>query len=168
MATETNAKDYQRERNKLRVDLAQAQKDRDEHFKEVVRKTDDFNRAVSERDEFRKLLEDTKMELAKANKCLRYHGLNKDSDYENANPPKVDGIVTSVLESGLIQISLGSDHGLRKGHILQISRIGGVQPVYVGRVEVVKTDPSASVCKIDPKYQQSNVMVNDRVSSKIE
>ena len=80
----------------------------------------------------------------------------------------MDGIVTSVLEAGLIEISLGSDAGLRKGHQLQVYRINGGQSIYVGRVEVVKTDPSKSVCKIDPKFQNSNIMVNDRVASKIE
>ena len=111
---------------------------------------------------------DVAKELAKADECLRYFNINKDSDYKNANAPKVDGLVTSVLESGLIEISLGSDDGLRKGHLLQVYRINGGQSTYVGRVEVVNTDPSKSVCKIDPKFQNSNIMVNDRVASKIE
>ena len=101
-------------------------------------------------------------------KPLRYFNINKNSDYKSKTPPKVDGVVTSVIGDGLIEISLGSDDGLRKGHQLEVYRMNGGQSTYVGRVEVVKTDPSKSVCKIDPKFQNSNVMVNDRVASKID
>jgi hypothetical protein len=167
-ATETNAKDYQNERDKLRLELAQAQKDRDEHFKETVRKTEDYTQAVNKIEQLQKQLEDAAKELAKDKEALRYFDINPDSNYKSKAPPKVDGIVTGVLESGLIQISLGSDDGLRVGHQLQVYRINAGQSTYVGRVEIVRTDPSASVCKVDPKYQNSNVMVNDRVASKLE
>ena len=58
--------------------------------------------------------------------------------------------------------------GLLKGHQLEVYRIGGGQSTYVGRIEVVKTSPDKSVCKIDPKFQNSNMMVGDRVASKID
>ena len=69
---------------------------------------------------------------------------------------------------GLVEISLGSDAGLMKGHKLEVYRTAGGQSTYVGRIEVVKTDPSRAACKIDPKFQNSNVMVGDRVASKID
>ena len=58
--------------------------------------------------------------------------------------------------------------GIRKGHQLEIYRIAGGQNTYVGRVEVVQTSPDKSVCKVDPKFQNGNVMVGDRVASKID
>ena len=67
-----------------------------------------------------------------------------------------------------MEISLGSDMGIRKGHHLEIFRIAGGQNTYVGRVEVVQTSPDKSVCKVDPKFQNANVMVGDRVASKID
>ena len=51
-ATQTNATDYRKQRDKQRTDLAQAQKDRDEHFKEVVRLTDDSTRRSTRRNSF--------------------------------------------------------------------------------------------------------------------
>ena len=83
-------------------------------------------------------------------------------------PPRVDGVVTATPGAGLVEISLGSDQGLRKGHRLEVYRIGGGQSTYVGRVEVVRTAATRSVCKIDPKYQNSNIMVGDRVASRID
>ena len=166
--TQKNCTDYRTQLDKLRVDLLNAVQDRDKIFIDLVKRNDELIQAVNKKDDLDKQLVEAAKELAKAKECLRYYDINMNSDYKNANPPKVDGIVTGVLESGLIEISLGSDHGLRKGHVLQVYRVNGGQSTYVGRVEVVKVDPSRSACKIDPKYQNSNVMVNDRVASKIE
>jgi hypothetical protein len=33
---------------------------------------------------------------------------------------------------------------------------------------VVKTSPDRAVCKIDPSFQKSNMMVSDRVATKIK
>jgi hypothetical protein len=167
-ATQKNCTDYRTQLDKLRVDLLNAVQDRDKIFIDLVKRNDELIQATNKKDDLDKQLVEAAKELAKAKECLRYYDINMNSDYKNANPPKVDGIVTGVLESGLIEISLGSDHGLRKGHVLQVYRVNGGQSTYVGRVEVVKVDPSRSACKIDPKYQNSNVMVNDRVASKIE
>jgi hypothetical protein len=169
-ATQKNATDYRQELERQRKDLADAQKDRDAHFKRVVELTDLLNQAVNDKEQLRKRTAELAKDLAKADEALRWHGLpDKNSDYKSKNPPNpLDAMVTSVNGDGLIEISLGSDAGLRKGHKLEVYRTSGGQNTYVGRVEVVKTDPSKSVCKIDPKYQISNIMVNDRVASKID
>jgi hypothetical protein len=167
-ATQTNSTDYLQQLKKQRTELAHAQQDRDKHFKEVVRLTDELNQAVNDKEQLRKRTADLAKDLAKADEALRYFSINKNADFKNANPPDVDALVTSVGEGGLVEISLGSDAGLRPGHILQVSRNSGGQLVYVGRIEVVKPYASKSVCKVDPKFQQSNVMVNDRVASKIK
>ena len=44
----------------------------------------------------------------------------------------VDGVVTATPGAGLIEISLGSDDGLIKGHKLEVYRIGGGHNAYVG------------------------------------
>lgn len=168
-ATQKNADDYRKERDKLRTSLSDSQQDRDKHFARVTELNDQLNQAVNDKEVLRKRMEDLTRDLAKAREAIRYHGLpNENTDYKSKTPPKVDATVTSVHGDGLIGISLGADAGLRKGHQLEIYRISNGQNVYVGRVEVVKTDPNESVCKINPKFQNSNVMVNDRVTSKIE
>jgi len=70
--------------------------------------------------------------------------------------------------AGLVEISIGSDQGLLKGHRLEVYRTSGGQSTYVGRIEVVSTAPDKAVCKIDPKFQNSNMMKWDRVASKID
>ena len=49
-------------------------------------------------------------------------------------------MITATPGAGLVEISLGSDQGLLKGHQLEVYRIGGGQSTYVGRIEVVQTD----------------------------
>jgi vacuolar-type H+-ATPase subunit I/STV1 len=167
--SQKNATNFQQERDKLRTEKIEAQRDRDAYFKKVVETTDLYNQSTNDNAQLRKRLADVTNDLVKADDEIRYFDLpNKNSDYKSKTPPKVDAIVTSVNGDGLIVISLGSDAGLRVGHKLEVYRVNGGQSTYVGRVEVVKTDPSNAVCKVDPKFQTSNVMVNDRVASKIE
>ena len=50
-------------------------------------------------------------------------------------------MIMATPGAGLVEISIGSDQGLLKGHKLEVYRIGGGQSTYVGRIEVVKTAP---------------------------
>ena len=167
-ATQKNSTDYRQQLDKLRTETLQSQQDRDAHFKKVVELTDQLNEAANEKEQLRKRMEDLSKDLAKARDALRYFDINENSDYKAKVPPRVNGHVTAALEHGLVEISLGSDDGIRKGHQLEIYRVGGGQNTYVGRVEVVQTSPDKAVCKVDPKFQNSNVMVGDRVASKID
>jgi hypothetical protein len=166
--TQKNTADYRVELDKKRTEVLEAQQDRDKHFKSVVTKTDDLHQAELERDLLKKRMEELAKDLAKARECLRYFDINENSDYKSKNAPRIDAVVTATPGAGLIEISLGSDAGLRKGHLLQVYRTIGGQNTYVGRIEVVKTASDKSVCKIDPKFQNSNVMVGDRVASKLD
>jgi hypothetical protein len=166
-ATQENADAYHKEVLGQRTAVEEARKDRDAHFKEVVRLTDALNQTANEKELLRKRTEDLAKDVAKADQVLRKFGFDKNKDYSNL-PPTVDGIITAAVGSGLVEISIGSDEGLMKGHKLEVYRIGGGQNTYVGRIEVVRTEPSRAVCRIDPKFQNSNMMVGDRVASKIE
>lgn len=167
-ATQKNATTLRQEVDKLRTGVLEAQQDRDAHFKEIVKLTDQLNQAANEKDQLRKRMEDLSKDEAKYREALRHFGINENADFKAKNPPKVDGVVTAALERGLVEISIGSDMGLRKGHVLEVYRVFGGQSTYVGRAEVVETSPDKSVCKMDPKFQNSNVMVGDRVASKID
>jgi hypothetical protein len=166
-STQTNSTDFRKERDGLRVEILQAQKDRDAHFKEVVRLTDELNQAVNDKEQLRKRTEDLGKDMAKADEVLRKFGLDKNKDYSTV-PPTVDGVILATPGAGLVEISIGSDDGLLKGHQLEVYRAAAGQSTYVGRIEVLKTAPDKSVCRIDPKFQNSNMMKGDRVASKIE
>lgn len=166
-STQANSTDFRKERDDLRVEILQAQKDRDAHFKEVVRLTDELNQAINDKEQLRKRTEDLGKDMVKADEVLRKFGLDKNKDYSSV-PPIVDGVILATPGAGLVEISIGSDDGLLKGHQLEVYRASGGQSTYVGRIEVVKTAPDKSVCRIDPKFQNSNMTKGDRVASKIE
>ncbi|MCE5303788.1 MAG: hypothetical protein LLF97_11875 [Planctomycetaceae bacterium] len=166
-ATQANATGYRKEVEQQRTKVAEAQQDRDAHFKEVVKKTDELNQAFNDKELLRKRTEELGKDLAKALQLLRKYGLDPNRDYSDV-PPKVDGLITATPGGGLVEISIGSDDGLLKGHRLEVYRSSGGQSTYVGRIEVVKTAPEKSVCRIDPKFQNSNMLKGDRVASKID
>jgi len=156
---------------KLRGDLDTANKqvdqsrqDRDAHFKEVVRLTDALHQAVNELKRLRARQIELAEDLAKANEVLRHFGLDANVSI-SGTPPDVDGVVLAVPRPDLVEISIGADDGLMKGHVLQVYRLTGSGPTYVGRIEVVKTEPDRSACKVDPKWQQSHVQRGDRVTA---
>lgn len=166
-ATQKNATKDRQELEVLRANLLKIDQEVAAHFKEIQRKTDELNQAVNDKELLRRRTTELLKDLTRARDALRINNIDEQAD-PGKTTPKVDGIVTSVAGAGLIEISIGSDDGLRKGHTLEVYRTSGGQSTYVGRVEVVSVEPSKAVCKIDPKFQNSNVQVNDRVRSKFE
>ncbi len=79
-------------------------------------------------------------------------------------PPPVDGIIESVGKDGLVQISLGSDDGIEKGHKLEVYRGGK----YLGRIEVWQTAPDSSVARILPEFRKGPIAKEDRVATRLD
>jgi hypothetical protein len=98
---------------------------------------------------------------------LRHFDLKPDMDISDT-PPRVEGKVNAVLSGGLVEISIGADSGVQKGHRLDIYRVAPTGNKYVGRVEVLKASPDKSVCKVLSSFQQSDVQKDDRVASKLD
>jgi hypothetical protein len=63
---------------------------------------------------------------------------------ERDPPAELSGIVTNVSRSRLIEVSVGSDDGVRNGHQLDVFD----QDRFVTRAVVLKTTPQRAVCKI--------------------
>lgn len=165
-AQANSSKSYE-ELKKLRADIATAQKERDDHFNGVVKLTDQVNQLENEKETLRLRNVDLAKDVGRADQLLRKLGYDKNRDYSEV-PPTVDGTILATTGAGLVEISLGSDQGLIEKHQLEVYRKAGGQNTYVGRIEVVKTSPDRAVCKIDAKFQQSNMMVGDRVATKIK
>jgi len=150
----------------LRAGITQAEGDRDNHFKEIVRLTDQVHQLVNERQRLLERQLTLSQDLGKAEKVLRHFGYTKDTSLD-ANPPSVDGIVTAVPQPDLCEISLGSDDGLMKGHKLEVYRQMGGANNYVGRIYVMSTTFDKAACKVDPQYLKSPIQRGDRVTSRL-
>lgn len=145
----------------LRNEIRTAQQDRDTQFAEVIRLTDELNRMEG----VRRDLEDRRQQLmvqnAKYKLVLDAHDLDEYSTVANI-PPKVDGIVLAV-SSKLIEISLGSDDGLKEGHQLDVYR----KNTYLGRVVIRKTAPDRAVAEVIKDYRKGTIKKGDHVATKL-
>jgi hypothetical protein len=81
-------------------------------------------------------------------------GLNPDRvqtvDPNKPNPPavQVNGKIEKV-EAGFVQLSLGTDHGLKKNHTLDVYRLQP-EPKYLGMVRIVDANFHNSVGRLIP------------------
>ena len=119
-ATVTLAK-YESENETLRTDMKTLLADRDAKFDQVVQLSNDLNAAKSEFTNLQERQGQLAAELANRRRVMNAVGLSENADVD-AIPPKVDGIVTAVNDTDLIEISIGFDDGLREGHKLDVYR----------------------------------------------
>ena len=133
--------------------------DRDAAFKTAVAQVDQLQAEIAR---LRRELEEAKADrVTKITRPLPREGV------EVPNPPKVEGLVLAVLEGGVIEISIGSDDGIKPGHQLEVVRMADAQGIYVGRVEVAKVAPDRAVCKTLPDFEKRKIAKGDRVYSKL-
>lgn len=120
-------------------------------------------------------LKDIGRELSKqyadAIEVLRKHDLKPVPSMYSGVPPTVDGLVTEVRPgnggNSMIEISIGEDDGLLKGHQLYVYRTAGGKSSLLGKVEVVATEPNKSACKVLSDFRQGNIQRDDNVATKI-
>ncbi len=147
----------------LRDEIRTAQQDRDEQFAAVVALTDQLNQARGEQARLAERNQQLIAQNATMSRVLERNGLTAETPVSHI-PPRLDGLVTEATSADLIEISLGSDDGLKKGHLLEVTR--GTQ--YLGRVEVVSTKPDVSVARILKPYQKGPIKRGDSVRTKVD
>ncbi len=145
----------------LRREIRQAHDERDGSFTRVVELTDSLNQSESQLKNVTDRRDQLKVQVKKLNKVLARNEIDPDED---TTPPRVDGIVLARGGDGLIEISIGSDDGLRKGHQLEVFR----RDRYLGRIEVIKIAPDKSVAKIIPQFRKGSIQESDRVATRIQ
>jgi len=151
-----------KETNQLRASLRDSQQARNEKFDQVVQLMD----KVAELEGVKKNLQEYEKQLltqvARQKRVLESRNLDEFTPVVDV-PPRVDGIVTAVGEKDLIEISLGSDDGLRAGHTLDVFRNNS----YLGRVKIVRTEPDKAVAEILGAYRKGIIRKGDRVATKL-
>jgi cell division protein FtsB len=167
-ATQNSLASLRKEVDELRTNIRNAQKERDEAFTTLVKTTDDLHQTANELAVLKQRNVQLGQQLADALAVLRKHGLEAIPARYEGVPPPVEGLVSAVTGSGMVEINIGSDDGLLKGHRLQVYRLGNGQSKYLGRIEVIQTEPDKAAAKILPEFEQGALQVGDRVASKIE
>jgi hypothetical protein len=146
----------------LRVALRDMQLGRDVVFDKVVELTDKKN----ELEGTSQVLSERNAELNRlhtlAMHVLTRNGIDLYTPVDN-KPPVVEGEILRVGEKDLLEISIGSDDGLQKGHTLEVYRNNS----YLGRVVVREASPDRAVVQIIPEFKKGIIKVGDRVATKL-
>jgi uncharacterized protein YlxW (UPF0749 family) len=146
----------------LRDEIRTAQQDRDDQFQQVVPLTDQLNQATGELNRLNERNAVLVAQNASLERVLERNGLTAETPVSHI-PPDLNGVVLESSNADLIEVSLGSDDGLKKGHLLEVIR--GSQ--YLGRLEVYTVKPDVSTARIIKEYQKGPIKRGDLVRTKI-
>ena len=91
----------------LREDIKTAETDRDTSFKKVVALTDELHNNVTEVLRLQTMNRSLVEQVAAANECIRYFGINLKT-YKDKEPPPLEGVVTDASQPEFVTVSLGS------------------------------------------------------------
>ncbi len=144
----------------LRKQIVVAREDRNQLFQKLVGTTDQFiqlqgtHQSVLERESA------VTSELSKARVILEKIDIRPET---LLTAPDVNGVVTAVSTTGLVEVSLGRDDGMREGFTLEAHRDGQ----YLGRLKVKTVADNKAVAEIMTGFQKGYIRAGDRVDSKL-
>jgi chromosome segregation ATPase len=146
----------------LRGDLRTTQQDLDKQFQQVVDLTESLNQAMGLQKELQERNQQAVLQIAQMKMVMDAHGLKPDTLVAHI-PPKVEAVVLEVSDKDLIEISIGSDDGIKIGHALEVFR----DNTYLGRIIIKKTAPDRAVGQIQKDLQRGQIKRGDRVTTKL-
>ncbi len=167
---DSNSKEIEERRREIEIlnqDLETAQGDRADYLKELAITINEMHDLAATRGDLETQNKELEASFQQAMNVLNQRGLQAEPDlYGETVPFKVSGTVDAIQEGprGLIIISLGSDDGLQVSHVLDVYR----EDTYLGKVEVVTTEPNRAVCRILPQFRQGTIQDGDSVTSQLD
>ena len=167
-AAQVNVTGLAEQVKQLRDSIRAAEKKQNEDFDKMKKMTEQMHQFASELSALKGTNQTLVADLQKYRKVLDLFGLKGDPELYAKVAPPVDGHVVAVSEpgTGLIELSVGSDLGIEKGQTLEVYRRDG--NAYLGRVEIVSTEPNKAVAKILPNLQKGTIQKGDRIASRLQ
>jgi hypothetical protein len=147
---------------KLRKEIRDTQQKIDANFDKVVTTTDQLHSAHGELERLQERLNQLTATLGIYKQKLTANGISPDAPLVDA-PPALKGLVTAVRGGDLIEVSIGSDDGLRVGHTIEVYR----DQTYLGRAQVLQTAPDRAVAKLLKDYRRGVVRADDQVATRL-
>ena len=156
------------ELNKANATNAELQKQgkqlQDEKMQAVINYNSEHDRNVRLLENMRQISQ--KLELAE--KKLQNLGSGVTvSESRNPPPEDVEGIILDTdAKTGLVTISIGSDHGISVGNTLEVFRIKP-EPKYLGTIRIVDAQAHQAVGRLTAAPRYGALAKGDIVASKI-
>jgi len=167
-AIQTSLAEKRKEVAAVRKELLEVHRARDEFFASVVKLRDEVNMATGELDRLKTRRDQMAEQITGLQRLLAYLGESEHTVENRATPPRrVEGRIVSLNSAEkLVEISLGSDDGILKGHVLEVFRLANT-PRYLGRVQVLRAEPDRAVAVIVPGTQQGAFERDDHVATQL-
>ena len=162
-AAQQNLDKLTKEVEGLRTEIRTVQTDRDKQFEQVVKTTDQVHQIKGELTRVKEREQQLAAQVAQAKKVLAANNLKLDSDTDKI-APVVQGKVLAVNKNDLVEVSIGSDDGLKAGHKLEVFRGSS----YLGRLEVLSTSEDKAVGKIMSDYKKGQIQRGDNVATRFK
>lgn len=153
--------------DQLTVDLALAQESRSQYLTDLATAVGDLHERAVTIGDIEKRNRDLQEDFDKAKTVLEMNNLTATPELYDRTPATAIKTVVNAIKDGptkLVIIGAGTDDGLKSKHTLEVHRDG----TYLGRIEVVTTEPHSAVCRVLPQYQQGEIMEGDSVAAKFE
>ncbi|MDR3109372.1 MAG: hypothetical protein LBU65_06760 [Planctomycetaceae bacterium] len=148
----------------LRKDNRDLHADWDKLFHKLVEQTDEAHDLSVKLANLRSVSEQLAKDYRDACEVLKIHGQVPKPELYSGIPPKgIEGIVTEVRPDGWLEISIGEDAGIMKGHKLDVYRQANGQSAYIGKIEVHRTEPDKAACRILPEFRKGTIQREDTV-----
>ena len=138
----------------IRKQIAAVLLDRDKEVNKNIELTDKVYEVRRQIGELQKRSDALNSELSQAKQVMSYLNLKPDVFYYRSltSPTGLRGQITAVdLDRKMVEISVGSDDGVREGHRFEVQTADGRS--YVGRVLVLQVFPEKAICEHIPGFE---------------
>lgn len=163
-STQANNEKLTAEVGSLRTEIRTNQNERDHAFTTAVQSTDELHQASNDLTVLRERNTQLAQEIGSKIRIMEDHGIDPNTD-PGAVMPRVRGVVSKVQNtagSQLIEITVGADDGLKPRHTVEVFR----GDRYLGRAEILKTEPDRAVGRILRQFQQGQIEEGDDVATR--
>jgi hypothetical protein len=161
-ATERNNESLTTEVVALRGTTQQSQAARDAAWIQTLKATTDLHVTAGELQSLQERSQQLIAQLAHYTSALVEAGIDPEADVVVQAYGEVSGIRRA--DGGqLVEITIGYDDGVRKGHTVEIFR----GELYLGRASIIDVDPDRSVGRVLREFQQGQIQEGDRVATKL-
>ncbi|MDA7951445.1 MAG: hypothetical protein MPJ24_08150 [Pirellulaceae bacterium] len=154
---EETLQSYLAEVTSLREEIRSIQLTTSETHNNLVGAIDAYNEATGAKNRLEETSKQLTALLAKAENLLANQGLTVHTPLDKT-PPKVLGVVKEI-SGAHVEITIGSDDGIRKGHEVDIFS----NDSYIGRIVIEKTFPDAAIGKLMKGYTRGIIRKGDEV-----
>lgn len=148
----------------LTTSLREEQVDRDLLFRNSLELTDELNQLKGVLQNQLQRSEQLAAQVTRYKEVTDSKGININDPLDGAPPERNGNVLVVSRPRNQVEVSIGSDDGLRQGHLLDVTRRGS----FITRLRVRYTEPDRAVAEILKDYSNQTIQEGDRVDTTIE